>query len=106
LVRFGEVATEVLTENVIKSYLSLESAVFKDGNKWKFWDGQSGFHAAIEDKEFLARVESGDERFGKGDVLVVEMRIVQSSSAGSFKIERSILNVLEHRIQFQQKSLL
>lgn len=100
------VSGEVLTENVIKSYLSLESAVFKDGNKWKFWDGQSGFHAAIEDKEFLARVESGEERFGKGDVLVVEMRIVQSSSAGSFKIERSILKVLEHRIQYQQKSLL
>jgi len=100
------VSGEVLTENTIKSFLSLESAVFKDGNKWKFWDGQSAFHAAIEDKAFLARVETGEERFGKGDVLVVEMRIVQSRSAGSFKTERSVLKVLEHRIQFQQSSLL
>lgn len=100
------VSGEVLTENVIRSFLSLESAVFKDGNKWKFWDGQSAFHAAIEDKDFLARVESGEERFGKGDVLVVEMRIVQSSSAGSFKTERSVLKVIEHRIQYQQQSLI
>lgn len=100
------VSGEVLTENVIRTYLSLESAVFKDGNKWKLSDGQTSFHASIDDVDFIARVESGEERFGKGDALVVEMRIVQSRTAGSFKTERSILKVHEHRTQFQQKSLL
>ncbi len=91
------VSGELLTENVVTSYLSIESAVFKEGNKWKFSDGQTGFYAAIEDSAFLARVESGEERFGKGDALVVEMKITQSRAGNTVKVDRVVQRVVEHR---------
>ena len=99
-------ARETLTENIVKVWLNLESPVFKEGNKWKFSDGQSSFYAEIEDKAFLADVDKGRERFGKGDLLFVEMRHRQSGTVNGFKLERSIIKVIEHKLPAQQSRLL
>jgi hypothetical protein len=90
-----------VTENVGEYALIIESAVFKDGNKWKFSDGSSSFSADIEDQNFLKRVEDG-ERFGKGDVLRVEMRIKQSSIGVKLAVERAIIKVIDHQDRKQQ----
>lgn len=82
--------------------LKIESAVFKDGNKWRFSDGTRGFFAAIEDADFLARVNSGEERFGKADMLVVDLRQLQFDIDGELKSEHRIVRVLEHRAPLQR----
>lgn len=88
---------EPFTENTIKIGLIIESAVFKEGNMWRFFDGQNSFAAPIDDLEFLSRVESGDERFGKGDMLTVELEIKQLKTLGTLKTERRVKKVLQHR---------
>lgn len=82
--------------------LKVESAVFKDGNKWRFTDGSRSFYAAIEDAEFLARVDSGEERFGKADVLLVDLRQLQYAIDGELKSDYRIVRVIEHRLPLQK----
>ena len=74
-----------------------ESAVFKEGNMWRFWDGQNSFQAPIDDKEFLSRVDSGVERFGKGDILIVDLEIKQAKLPTSLRTVRRIVKVHEHK---------
>jgi len=90
------------TRSVIPMGLVFESAVFKEGNMWRFFDGQNSFAAAIDDLEFLARVDSGVERFGKGDILVVDLEITQSRTLSALKTERRIKKVVDHRTVKQE----
>jgi hypothetical protein len=94
-----------LLENVITMGLLIEAPTFKEGNKWRFFDGQSSFHAEIEDQEFLKKVDSGEARFGKGDRLTAKVRFKQMSGLGSLRMERTIVQVLKHEISSQTDSL-
>ena len=85
------------TQNEIRMSLLIETPTFKDGNKWKFFDGQSSFYADIIDEEFIAKVNDGHERFGKGDELIAIVRLVQTSINDSLKMERTIVKVFEHK---------
>jgi hypothetical protein len=94
--------SEIVSESVIEStLLQIESAVFKDGNKWRFTDGTNAFYAEISDPIFTAKIESGEERFGKGDVLHVNLQKVQTVSDSGLKSDYKILKVLEHRYLLQ-----
>jgi hypothetical protein len=95
---------EVVSDTTTRKLLLIESLAFKDGNKWRVHDGTATYHASIEDKEFLARIDAG-ERFGKGDVLVVDLRQVQSIVSAKLINESIIVKVLEHR-QPLQRSLI
>lgn len=95
---------EVVTDHVVRKVLLIESVVFKDGNKWRVHDGQYPFFASLEDETFVARINAG-ERFGKGDVLVVDLRQIQTVEAGALKTENHIVKVLEHRAPLQQNLL-
>jgi hypothetical protein len=94
----ADVVSDTTTEGVL---LQIESAVFKDGNKWRFNDGSTAFFAEIADPDFLARIDAGEERFGKGDVLVVGLRRIQTISDNCLKTEYQIVKVLEHRAPLQ-----
>ena len=94
-----EIVSDVITNGVL---LQVESAVFKDGNKWRLNDGGTTHHAAINDPLFLARIESGQERFGKGDILVVNLRRIQSITDTGLKTDLVVERVLEHRSPLQQ----
>lgn len=73
------------------------NVAFTEGNKWRFNDGESTFHAGIEDAAFLRAVEEGSERFAKNDLLRVRLRIQQTRDAeGTLHTERAITGVLEH----------
>jgi hypothetical protein len=103
---FVSVAPETtLSDNVLRMTLILVAAVFQEGNKWRFSDGTSTFSATIVDKEFLAAVDLG-ERFGKGDVMDVDLRIVQTGAPGRLSSERTILTVHRHSGPFEQARLL
>jgi hypothetical protein len=85
-----------ISENTVNMTLVLIAAVFQDGNKWKFSDGSNTYSVAIEDEEFIKRVDAG-ERFGKGDVFDVEMSITQTRIGGKINVTRSIRTVIDHR---------
>lgn len=103
---FVPVAKEApVSENTVNMALILVAPVFQDGNKWRFSDGGATFPAAILDEEFLSRVNNG-ERFGKGDVLQVELKIIQSRTGSKISVDRQVLKVIEHRISGQQQPLL
>lgn len=96
--------SETVTDAVIKMSLIIEAAVFKEGNKWRFWDGANSIYADIQDQLFLARVDAG-ERFGKGDILVAEVRFIQERSGFKIATERIVEKVLEHRFANEQMGL-
>ncbi len=94
----ADVVSDVVSQGTL---LQIESAVFKDGNKWRFSDGAISFFADISDESFRARIESGDERFGKGDILIVDLRRIQSITDTGLKSEYVIERVREHKAPLQ-----
>lgn len=96
--------SETVTDYTARMSLIIEAAVFKDENKWRFHDGTSTVYAAVLDKEFLAKVDAG-ELFGKGDVLVVDLRVTQERSGMKLTGERVIIKVHEHRRGQEQRKL-
>ncbi len=106
LVAFTDAAqqADVASDNTVsRVLLQVESAVFKDGNKWRVSNGSAAFHAAMDDTDFMARIDAGLERFGKGDVLVVDLRQVQFITDNGLKNEWSIVKVHEHREPLQAR---
>lgn len=93
-----DVVSDTVSEGVL---LQIESAVFKDGNKWRLNDGATSFFAEIADEAFLHRIDSGTERFGKGDVLVVDLRRIQSVTDNGLKLEYVIQKVRDHKAPLQ-----
>jgi hypothetical protein len=99
-----DAVAEVVSDTTSHKMLQIESLTFKDGNRWRVNDGLATFCASIEDSVFLKKIDAG-ERFGKGDVLVVDLRQVQSINGGRLNQESTIVKVLEHRQPLQQTSL-
>ena len=95
---------ETITDVVIPMALIIEAPVFKEDNKWRFSDGQQSFYANVEDTTFLARVNLG-ERFGKGDILICDVRINQQQTGMKLSAERTIVRVREHRVGPTQMEL-
>ena len=89
---------------MITTGLTIESPSFKDGNKWKLYDGQSSFYAEITDKNFLDKVDKG-ERFGKGDLLIVDMNIIQTRTPQGLKVEKIITEVKDHKEAPKQQGI-
>lgn len=66
--------------------------------RWRFSDGKHTDSYYIRDEEFLDRVMGGEERFGKGDILIC--RVVQSEYTqrnGQVSTRRNVIRVLEHQ---------
>ncbi|PMS18899.1 hypothetical protein C0Z18_16205 [Trinickia dabaoshanensis] len=102
--RVSDADAEVVSDATARKLLQIESLTFKDGNKWRVSDGNATYYVAIEDKRFLAKIDAG-ERFGKGDVLLVDLRQVQTIEGGKLVTESMIVEVIEHRQPLQQSLL-
>lgn len=96
--------SEMLTDVVVRMVLQLESPVFKDANKWRFFDGQQSFWALVEDKSFLKSVDAG-EAFRKGDTIVADVRIAQQQAGLKLTSDRTIVRVHDHRSRPAQMQL-
>lgn len=93
-----------LSENTVKMALILDAVSPRRGNKWRFSDGSTSFSADLADQAFLQKIENG-ERFGKGDVLNVEMQIAQTRTGHKITTQHTVLKVLDHRSGQEQKNL-
>jgi hypothetical protein len=95
-----QVATDIadaLPERAWTQAFSLVTVTFKEDNKWRLSDGTSTIGATMCDDSFLARMENRTESFVKGDVLVCEMKAVQSHRSDGLHTEYQITHVVEHR---------
>ncbi len=103
---FESVSRQItLSDNTSRMVVNIVGPVFQDGNKWRFSDGERTFNALMLDGDFLVAVNKG-ERFGKGDILDVDLRAVQTGAGMKTSIERSILKVHRHLTPQEQVSLL
>ena len=95
----SDIVSDTLSKRVL---LQIESAVFKDDHKWRFSDGGSSFFGEISDSSFIDNINSGIERFGKGDVLCVDLRKIQTVTDHGLRMDYAITRVHEHRAPLQR----
>ena len=98
---------KILSQDTVIRIVMLETAaLYKDQAKWRFKMGEgSSFFAVITDEDFLQRIDNGSERFGRGDLLKVELETVQTLSAGKILVSYNIRKVLDHKSSAEQLSL-
>jgi len=87
-------------ENVTYSqaFVTIVSVTFKEKNKWKFSNGNLIFSAKVTDEYYLNRINSGELRFGKGDILKVKLKSTQTIAHNTLKTEYEVVEVLEHQV--------
>ncbi len=94
------VYTEIVSDTVARKMLFFKSAL-KDGNKCRVYDGQFSYFVALEDEDLLEKINNG-ERFGKGDVLVVDLRQIQTLEGHVLKPESRIIKICEHYASLEE----
>jgi len=94
-----------VSNSIQRISLVVESPTFKDGNKWRVFDGQSTFSAAMLDEDFISRIKNGSERFGKGDILDVSLRTIQKQSIQKLTMEKEIVKVHGHEEPLRQSAI-
>ena len=69
---------------------------FLTHEKWSFLEPPVMFDAVIEDRDFMAQVESGRLRFGKNDRLRVQLQQImwKGKSGGTSFVIRHVLEFL------------
>lgn len=93
---FAEGGRVLITDQPYSAVLTIASPSFQDG-KWRLSDGQNTHWMAIEDQDFLGRIDRHEIRFGKDDRLRAEVRFRQwESDTGEIHAERSVTQVLQH----------
>lgn len=85
-----------LQDKVTEEVIEVVSPTFRDGNKWKFAQGDQSFHAAVLDQKFLAQVNRHEYTFGKGDALRVELRTRVTQSIDGLTAVREVVRVVEY----------
>jgi len=75
---------------------SIVTVSFKEGNKWRLYDGQNTVNVSIEDQDFLNKVNHSFIRFAKGDIIEAETRILSIQNKDGLKTEYTILKVIKH----------
>lgn len=99
--------TENLSENIIPRVgLQITSPNFNEGTKWLVTLGEkTPIFVSISDQDFLKRIDSGQETFGKGDILVADLKVTQTIQNEKISIAYDVMKVLDHRHAFQQMDM-
>ncbi len=98
-------AEEIISDKTRELNLQIISLSFKETNQWRVTDGGESFNVLIEDIAFLDKVANSEIAFSKGDFLVCSVREKQTSTSKGLKMERSIIEVKDHRSAKRQSSL-
>ena len=87
---------ELLSSREYEGVFAIVAPVFKDDNKWRLSDGNTGLNVVIADKDFLERVDSRKESFYKGDLLRCIIQTKQWQTQGGLRTEHEVKKVVEH----------
>jgi hypothetical protein len=85
-----------LLESESEIWLTATKVVLRGEAKWTFSDGRRPFAAPVLDPEFLASVDSGQERFGNGDRLLVRLKAKQFQRGTRLRTQYEVTKVLKH----------
>jgi hypothetical protein len=96
------VPDETLVDETRRSAFSIVSLAFKEDNKWRLFDGNTQISAAIEDQDFLGRVNDSQIAFTKGDILLCDVRVTQRRTSEGLKTDYVVEHVVEHRTAARQ----
>ena len=99
-----EVSEETLI-NKTRIAASIISLAFKDDNKWRLYDGNAPISALIADEAFLRKVNNNQIAFAKGDVLICDVKMVQTRGRDGLKTEYTVEHVVEHKPAAHQMPL-
>lgn len=95
---------EELADSTSETAVEVLSPSFVDGNKWRVAQNGQQFWLAISDAEFLHRIDNG-ERFGKGDYLIVDMRVRAYRTDEGLMADREAVRVIKHIPREKQANL-
>jgi hypothetical protein len=104
---FHPIVDEVpVVEQTHRIGLMILEPSFKDGtgNKWTLYDGEAALQYAMEDAEFIARIDAG-ESFRKNDVLICDVKVTQTRLGQKLKITRTIVKVHQHKVGHEQAEI-
>ena len=68
-------------------------------------DGASVISATILDEDFLAKVDSNQISFSKGDILICDVRVIQKQTDQGLRTEYAMEKVVNHRSVARQLPL-
>jgi hypothetical protein len=89
-----------------ETYVNIVQMWFKDGNKWKFSEGENEWYAEIKDQAFIEKLLKGETFIRANDLFKVKVKQVQYREGSVVKSTYEIIEVLEHAHAPQQSSLL
>lgn len=92
---FVSAKTEYNTVEMVVQALDIS---FRDGGKWRINDGVKTQFVKVEDRDFIKRLNNGEESFRKNDFYKVSMLVCKSIDSNGMLTTRyvSIKRVLEH----------
>jgi hypothetical protein len=96
---YEEAATDegdVINDEIREMTYQVAGVSFEEGHKWRLSEGAVTIWATIEDEAFLHDVHNNRERFGRGDLLRCQVRVVQKQRAGKLTTEYYVIRVLKH----------
>lgn len=86
-----------LLRNEFTQAFTIVSVTFREGNKWRLFDGQNTISATIADEAFLEKVDSREVSFTKDDTILCRVVQEQSVGSGGLKTDTRIVKVESHR---------
>ncbi len=91
------VEEEILHETSFEASLRIVSISFKENNKWRLSDGRRTYYYAIEDVDFLRKIDQQSELFAKDDILKARVKVVVRRTQEDIIVtDRVLERVLEH----------
>ena len=99
------IGEEEMSRDIRIMPLSIVSVVFKDDNKWRFFDGNATVYASIEDAAFMNQVNMNQISFAKDDVLICKVEVVSTRSSKGLATTYSIKEVVERKPAMRQLKL-
>lgn len=96
------VVSDTITKRVL---VQVETAVSEGHARWRFSDGAIAFYADVEDPILANKLDSRAERFERGDLLVVDLRRIQTVLGNCLSMQHSITRVYERQAQLQRQHL-
>jgi hypothetical protein len=97
--------SEQIVTNELRQAFTVVTVNFREGNKWRLFDGQNTLHVTIEDEAFLSRVGNQEISFAKDDVLLCEVRQVQTVTSEGLRNDTTVVKVIDHKRAMRQQVL-
>lgn len=86
------------SENLLKNIaIQVKSSNFRKGKDWKAVMGGLPILISIDDEVFLRGVLSGEEKLNKDDVVIADVKLIQTIEQNKIVNNYRAVNVIEHK---------